>query len=167
MEETFDLIEKTFGNHLRVRVCGICIQGGEILMVKHEALTNKGYLWSPPGGGIRFGETAEQSLTREFVEETGLQVAISNFLFVHEFIAPPLHAIELFFAVRITGGILHLGSDPEMKDKQILKEVKYMSEEDIRTEKGVQLHNIFNYCSSINELLALRGYFKFNNNTRY
>lgn len=167
MEGISDLINKTYGNRLRLRACGICIQEHEVLMVKHEALTEKGYFWSPPGGGIQFGETVEQCLSREFIEETGLKIAVSNFLFVHEFIALPLHAVELFFAVHITGGILHLGSDPEMENKQTLKEVKYMSEEDIRVEKGIQLHNIFNYCSSINELLALRGYFKFDNNTRY
>ncbi len=167
MEDFSALVHQTYGNRLRLRVCGVCIEHQKILLVKHIALTEKGYFWSPPGGGIQFGETAGQCLAREFMEETGLQITVGRFLFVHEFLAPPLHAIELFFEVHTTGGQLQLGSDPEMGEHQILKEAKYMSEEEVQAEKGIQLHNIFNHCRTINELLALRGYFKFENNTRY
>ncbi|MGD1843339.1 MAG: NUDIX domain-containing protein, partial [Thermonemataceae bacterium] len=100
-----------FGNQLRVRVCGICVQDNQLLLVKHQGL-QQGYLWAPPGGGMQFGESAETCLVREFEEETGLQIAVEQFLFVHEFLRPPLHGIELFFTVTVKQGTLRIGYDP-------------------------------------------------------
>lgn len=164
---TTNLINKTYGNQLRLRVCGICIQDNRILMVKHRALSKKEYFLSPPGGGLQFGEDAKLCLRREFSEETGLQVSVQDFLFVHEYLHLPLHALELFFLVEATGGKLSAGTDPEMGGSQMIDEVKYMTYEEINHEKGVQLHDIFNHCSSLNELLHLQGYFKFDNKDRY
>ena len=64
-------------------------------------------------GGLQYGESMQECLKREFEEETGLQVKVKRFLFVNEFLQPPLHAVEFFFEVRITGGNLRTGTDPE------------------------------------------------------
>ncbi|MFL5730238.1 MAG: NUDIX domain-containing protein [Cytophagaceae bacterium] len=155
-------IIKVFGNRLRVRVCGICIDEQGILLVKHHALGPKGVFWSPPGGGLEFGESAEESLKREFLEETGLQTEVTRFLFTHEFLQEPLHAIELFFEVRKTGGTLKTGSDPEMKDEnQIIQEVKYVSPEDLKTFDPATLHNIFRLVAAPKEVVNLEGYILF------
>ncbi|MBX9852798.1 MAG: NUDIX domain-containing protein [Cytophagaceae bacterium] len=155
-------IEKTFGNRLRLRVCGICIEQNKILLIKHHSLGEKGILWAPPGGGVSFGENAETSLMREFKEETGLDVRVSKFLFVHEFLNKPLHALELFFEVKITGGKMSKGSDPEMsKENQIIHDLKYFSFSEIKKEDPAIFHNILNLASDNGELLALNGYFKF------
>lgn len=162
-----DLIKKTYGHRLRLRVSGLCIHGDKILMIRHQGLSEKGYFLSPPGGGLQFGEDVKECLQREFQEETNLHVLVQEFLFVHEFLNPPLHALELFFIVKPLEGEPSPGIDPEMKENQMIDQVKYMSYEDISREKGVQLHAIFNICSSLNELLQLRGYFKFDNKARY
>lgn len=162
-----DVINKTYGHRLRLRVCGLCIQHGKILMIRHQRLSEKGYFLSPPGGGLQFGENVKECLQREFKEETGLRILVQEFLFVHEFLKPPLHALELFFLVNPLQGAPIPGTDPEMKENQMIDQVKYMSFEEISQEKGVQLHDIFNSCSSLNELLQLRGYFKFDNKARY
>ena len=67
-----EVVKSVYGNRVRARACGICIHRGEILLVKHTGLGPEGVLWAPPGGGIEFGESAEDSLKREFKEETGL-----------------------------------------------------------------------------------------------
>lgn len=167
MTPAADFITETYGHRLRVRVCGLCIQNGRVLMVRHRGLSRKGYFWAPPGGGLQFGEPVAAGLQREFAEETGLQIETDQFLFVHEFIHLPLHALELFFSVKVKSGQLQPGHDPETGSEQIIETVKFMSYEEINQEKGVQLHDVFNQCSSINELLQRRGYFKSDNKARY
>lgn len=46
---------------------------GAVLLVKRGNEPAKG-LWSPPGGSLELGETAERAAEREVLEETGLVV---------------------------------------------------------------------------------------------
>jgi 8-oxo-dGTP diphosphatase len=152
-------IVEAYGNHLRVRICGICIKENKILLIKHKNIGRAGYLWSPPGGGLKFGETVEACLKREFVEETHLSVKIERFLFVHEFVEPPLHAIELFFEVSIVEGKIGLGKDPEMQEnKQILEEIAFLDYANLAQEPKECLHKVLQKISSINEILEIRSF---------
>ena len=103
----------SYSDKLRVRVCGICLQDNKLLLVRHQATIGNHAFWAPPGGGLEYGETVQECLKREFLEETGLQVEVIRFLYLNEFLQPPLHALELFFEVRVTGGTLRTGTDPE------------------------------------------------------
>ena len=155
-----DSINALYGNRLRVRACGICINNGEILLINHKSLTENDF-WAPPGGGVSFGEIAEHCIAREFMEETGLSINVGQFLFACELIQPPLHAIELFFEVSIIAGIAIKGKDPEMDDKnQIIQDIRFVSEAEIKTMKANTLHGLFQLASSPVEILNLRGYFK-------
>ncbi|MEN7549021.1 NUDIX domain-containing protein [Rapidithrix thailandica] len=150
----------TFGHRLRSRVCGICTQGSQVLMVKHAYPGKEGYFWAPPGGGVQFGESSARALEREFLEEAGYNIAVKDFLFVNEFMEKPLHAVELFFSVEITGGELKQGIDPEMKaNEQIIQKVAFLSFQEIKALPEVAVHNIFHHCQSLEELLTMRGYF--------
>jgi len=161
MDNLNNEIIKNFGNKIRVRVCGLLVQENKLLLVKHHSLGKAGYLWAPPGGGLNFGETVEASLKREFTEETGLAIEPGEFLFVNEYLEPPLHAIELFFKVRATAGKLITGTDPEMGQSQIIKEVKFMSERELKAEPEEALHRILTQAPSLKELLNLRGYYSY------
>jgi len=154
-----NVVQKTFGNQLRVRVCGICLQNEKILLINQSGLRD-GDFWSPPGGGLQIGESVETCLKREFLEETGLIVEISDFLFVCEFIKDPLHAIELYFRVYSKAGELTKGIDPELGDNQIIQSLKYFDENEIRQLKAVQLHSIFKKQENPLKIVDLRGYFK-------
>jgi 8-oxo-dGTP diphosphatase len=123
-----------YGNHLRVRICGICVQKGKILLINHSGMNESSEFWSPPGGGLQFGETIDECLKREFLEETNTIISIGKFLTVREFIKSPLHAIELFYEVKIESGEVKKGFDPEMKE-QIIKDIQWLSFEEI-LEKG-------------------------------
>lgn len=151
---------ETFGNRLRARVSGICIENGNVLLVNHKGLYEHDF-WAPPGGGMRFGETAEQALQREFEEETGLKISVVKFLFVHEFLSSSLHAVELFFEVAVEGGMMKTGKDPELPDdKQIISEIKFASPDFIK-EKLQQncLHNLFNFTGGVLDILNMKGYY--------
>ncbi|MBB3840676.1 ADP-ribose pyrophosphatase YjhB (NUDIX family) [Runella defluvii] len=159
MEKAREEVARLYGNRLRIRVCGVCIQHNKILMLSHRGIGNTDVFWCPPGGGIQFEESTLEALQREFVEETGLEVEVGNLLFVNEFMQPPLHALELFFEVKVVGGQQHLGSDPEMTDaNQIIQEMKWMSIEDIKKYPANEVHAMFKYCDSLEAIYDLKGY---------
>lgn len=154
-------IIKKFGNQLRVRVCGILVEDDHILLVKHRSLGPAGILWAPPGGGMLFGMSASENLIREFEEETGLAIEVGQFLFIHEFLKPPLHAIELFFEVGRVGGQLLNGSDPEMgRDEQIIEKVAFVSFPDLIKMDGSELHQVLRNCASYEDIIQKKGYLK-------
>lgn len=155
------IIEK-FGNKLRVRVCGILIEEEKILMIKHRSIGKNGMLWAPPGGGMQYGESAEKTIHREFEEETGLKINVDRYLFTHEFLNPPLHAIELFFEVSRLSGDLKRGYDPEMHiDEQIIAQVAFLDMDKIKEIDHDSLHYVLRLVKNLNELLSLDGYIKF------
>ena len=65
---------------LNIRVGAIIMKDGKLLMVGNEKTD---YLYSV-GGRIKFGETAEEAIVREVLEETGVKMEIDRLGFVHE-----------------------------------------------------------------------------------
>jgi len=148
-------IAETYGNKLRIRVCGLCWEGNNLLLVNHKSLTASDF-WAPPGGGVEFGETLEMALKREFLEETGLIVDVLEFAFGCEFIKMPLHAIELFFRVAATGGKLKTGYDPEL---EVIQETKFLTEGEIQQILPEQMHGIFQISTQAKNLKFLSGFY--------
>ncbi len=151
-------VVETFGHTVRVRVCGLCIRDEKIVLVKHVGIGPLGEWWGPPGGGIQFGETAAQALQREFREETGLEIKVEKFLCINEFVNPPLHAIELFFAVEMVGGTLTTGYDPELTT-QLIQEAGFKSWEDIQQLGKLKTHSLFHSINSLAEIGSMQGYY--------
>lgn len=152
-------VHKLYGNRTRIRVCGICIENNAILLARHR-LGPAGVFWSPPGGGLEFGEDCESCLQREFQEETGLTIRVGALLFTTELVQPPLHAVELFFDVQIVGGQLALGVDPESGENQLLEEVRFLTQSELAELPPSQLHGILLRCPKIEQIPCLKGYFK-------
>ena len=159
MAEMKDEIVNTFGNKLRLRISGICIHNNEILLVKHKALNEVGELWAPPGGGMNYGETAIETLQREFKEETDLDIEVGELLFVNEYLDKPLHAVEMFFEVKIVGNQnVIIGYDPEMLDNQIITDVKFVSWEKIKSDDQRKYHSFIHRLNELEDVYRLKGY---------
>ncbi len=155
-------IEHNYGKKLRVRVCGVCIEQDKILLVHHRSLGKTNSLWAPPGGGMDYGEDAKEALRREFLEETKCHIKVEEFLFLHEYLDPPLHGIELFFRVSIIKGEPKIGQDPEMSaDAQILTEIGFHQLEALQSSQMESLHYVLQHVKNLSELINLKGYFKF------
>ncbi|GEO04573.1 NUDIX domain-containing protein [Adhaeribacter aerolatus] len=138
---------------MRVRVCGILLQDKKILLVRHQGIAGQYNLWSPPGGGLSYGEKITDCLVREFGEETGLAVKPRRFLFMHEYLKAPLHALELFFEVEVMDGALKVGSDPELEtDAQLISEVTFKTLAEIRSDSTAQPHQIFEDLIDLDDL---------------
>ena len=155
---------KQFKNKVRVRSCGLLQNHGKVLLLKHNKVGPNGYLWSPPGGGVEFGETCEETVIREFMEETGLKTEIKAFLFANEYIDQQIHAIEMFYHVVPVGGSLKLGGDPEMEsEKQILEEARFFSMSEIKKLDVAVVHNAFHHIDHIDAIFEINGMIKFHN----
>lgn len=157
-------IHEKFGGRLRTRVNGILIQEDRILMIKHN-MGNGKYFWNVPGGGMKFGSSSTENLKREFLEETGLEITVESFLCTYEYLKPPLHAVELYFEVRQTGGQLKIGIDPELpNDRQLITEIGFFDINALASIKNDEKHYLFWGIKSMNDVRLWKGYFNFENN---
>jgi len=152
-------IEKKFAGKIRVRACGLCWLGEQLLMVNHQGLYPHDF-WSPPGGGVEYGESTSDALVREFSEETGLVVAVERLAFVCELVKPPLHAVELFFDVHVVSGTLRTGTDPELSHhRQMIKEVRFMPELVRKSLPKEACHGLIAHLDN-EKIRRLNGYFR-------
>lgn len=159
MDITKQEIHKVFGHQLRLRISGICIENESILLVKHLSVGEKGILWAPPGGGLHYGETIEETLKREFEEETGLLVQMGQPLLINEYMEHPLHAVELFFEVHPVGGVLKKGYDPELgENSQIIQEVRFVPFEEISLSDPTIFHSMFRGHRSVQAFQHFLGF---------
>jgi 8-oxo-dGTP diphosphatase len=100
---------------IRIRAAGILVHDGKILLVRHEK-NGKSY-WLVPGGGVDFGESAEEALVREYKEEVGLDVKVGKLVLVHDSIPPNRHrqVLNLYFLVTTASFELKVTQDAVLK----------------------------------------------------
>ena len=118
------------GGKIRVRVGGLLFDDPDdpkaVVLVEHDDIWSNEPFWTPPGGGVEFGESLEETVIREVKEETGLDVEVGPLRYVLDFIRMPLHAVSFYFECRAPGGLggLSTGSDPELGDSQLIRSVR-------------------------------------------
>ncbi|MBQ7873998.1 MAG: NUDIX hydrolase [Oscillospiraceae bacterium] len=99
-----DILFRKDGWVFSYRVAGIALSGGKVLLQKP---TDEDF-YAFPGGHVAFGETNEETLVREFKEETGADISVGELKWVAEAFFPwgesPCHQICLYYAVNIKDG---------------------------------------------------------------
>ena len=123
-------------NLTRPRACAAIIRGGKILMVRHQ--NNGRSYWTLPGGGVIDGESLEQTVVREVLEETSLDVKVVKLLFEEQY----EYGFSYCFLASENGEAeAKLGSDPEEKGVEyhlsMLQEVDWHSLESMKNDKQV------------------------------
>jgi 8-oxo-dGTP diphosphatase len=117
-----------YSGRVRIRAAAIVISEERILLVNQYVPVKSEPVWLPPGGGIELGESAENALIREVLEETGIQVKPIRLRYIHEFIQDGFHAYELYYIAEAGRGTLKTGTDPEHSgDEQLIRSVKWNS----------------------------------------
>ncbi|MEM7533240.1 MAG: NUDIX domain-containing protein [Chloroflexota bacterium] len=62
---------------------------GQVFLAKRgPAAKNEAGCWEFPGGGVDFGETMVDAIIREFMEEYGMEIAVTGLLGVVDHILP-------------------------------------------------------------------------------
>src|SRR6476646_2063474 len=101
-----------------VGVGAVVLDGSRVLLIKRGHAPLKGQ-WSLPGGGVETGETLEQAIAREVLEETGLTIDVGPMVEVLDRISRDAdgrvenHYVLIDFVGRPSGGILRGASDAE------------------------------------------------------
>lgn len=152
-----DALLQAYAGRVRVRVGGLLLREGTLLLAAHRGLLpGQAPFWSPPGGGWQFGESLKEALVREFKEETGLAVRVGRFLHLHEFRQGPLQALELFFEVLAEGSDApQLGHDPEHgPDAQLLTELQWFSPRQLQQLPPAQLHPVLRLVLSPDDIFV-------------
>jgi ADP-ribose pyrophosphatase YjhB (NUDIX family) len=115
------------GHLPRVRVAGICVENERILTVSHYKQGQE--YWLLPGGGVSYGESMEEALKREFVEEVGIDVGVGDILFIFDSIDPggDRHVINVCFECLRRDGNPEVGEDPRVSGFAFLSKEEIMS----------------------------------------
>lgn len=113
----------------KVAVGAVVFNAGKVLLVKRSNPPAKG-LWAIPGGKVKEGETLQQALKREILEETHLHVEPGEIATVFDVIEKDasdnvtVHYVIIDFICRLKSGQLRAGDDAQ--------EAGWFTEEEIK-----------------------------------
>jgi mutator protein MutT len=88
---------------------------GRVVLIRRGQPPDAGQ-WSIPGGAVELGESVAEALRREVREETGLEIAVGEFLEVYERVERDaggvrFHFVVLDYRATVIGGTLRAGTD--------------------------------------------------------
>lgn len=108
-------------------VHAFCFAGDQIVIVYSEG---KGY-WTPPGGGVESGETAEEAIVREVLEETNMRVLKQRVIGYQEVSEPHRLTVQVR-AVCIVEPVGPFVTDADSSDDEGVTEIKCIDPTDIK-----------------------------------
>ena len=101
-----DWLFKSDGNICNFRTAGVCIRDGK-LFVQLDKRTGE---YALPGGHVRFGETSEEALIREFKEEAGADIVCKRLVFTEECFwewdGVKSHTIAFYYLIDFSDGYM-------------------------------------------------------------
>lgn len=111
-------MKRLYPNQPLIGVGAVILRDGKILLEKRRSDPGKGK-WSIPGGLVELGERIEETVLREVLEETGLQVESPKQIDVVDNVVRDengqvkYHFVIVDYLVSLKGGTLKAGSDAE------------------------------------------------------
>ena len=106
----------------QIRATGILIEDNKVLLVRQRISLDRA--WSLPGGRVEAGEKLDDAITRELLEETGLQTKVEKLLYVCDKpdCSPPI--LHITFLLSRVGGEIVLPTNEF--DANPISDVKYV-----------------------------------------
>jgi 8-oxo-dGTP diphosphatase len=116
-----------------IGVGAVVIDGSKVLLVRRGQEPLKGE-WSLPGGALELGETLQQGVVREVLEETGLTVVPAGIVEVLDRITQDdssgrirYHYVLVDFLCHVAGGTVRGSSDAE--------EARWVNREELQEQR--------------------------------
>lgn len=102
-----------------IRYQGAIMRGDHLLLIKHREHAGGRSYWLIPGGGQEAGETEEECVKREMLEETHLEVTIERLLLDIPSLIPGIYQRFKTYLCRADSGEAQPGYEPEEDAAQI------------------------------------------------
>ena len=125
-----DLFEEILKKMPIPTVDAIVVNNGKFLLLKRRNPPVKGHWWLP-GGRVRKGETLEEAVKREVLEEPGLDCRIISQVGAINQIFPESHTISVYYLVESESTDVKLNS--EHSDYRWVSELPEGSHEYVKT----------------------------------
>jgi mutator protein MutT len=127
----------------KIRAVAILIKGDEVLLIYRK---NEKEYFVFPGGGVEEGETIEEAVIREMLEETTMEVKINKLLYHHIY---DNDTEQYFYLCDYVSGEPKLDENSEEKEKMLEGKDFY----DPKWIKIKELKNMLVYPLEIRDLL--------------
>ncbi len=99
---------------IRIRVASVILKKDKILLIAHKK--NDNIYWLLPGGGVKFGESLEEALKRELIEELSVKIDVNNIAIVCDSVDPysSRHVLNICFNCTFIEGKYTLGNEKRL-----------------------------------------------------
>lgn len=102
-----------------VGVAALIFDGhGRVLLFKH---TYRKFPWGLPGGALEYGEQPDEAIIREFSEETGMTIEVTQLLLGHS--SSYFHHVGLVYLCKVVRG--------EFRESHEISEIRYFDVSDL------------------------------------
>ena len=106
------MIQPSGDGDLLQSVAGIALSPGKVFLAKRRSGGNVGGKWEFPGGKVESGETPQEALAREFMEELGVVIRVGELIGTNTFRSGERQFVVTAYEV-VVSGIPHPGPEHE------------------------------------------------------